>query len=118
MRVPEDNHPAWGKPQSAREYGKVHPRWIEQLIANLPEGVPLNPERSAGERPWPATFGDYDEEKGAIHMADEGPGFCHQCGGCRFYLTLNADWGVCSLPGGQYDRQAVFEHWTCKGFRL
>lgn len=118
-KVPEDNRPAWGSPQSAREYALVHPRWIEQLQANPPEGVPVEIESVRG-LPWPATFGDYDESAGATHRpeSDQGDGYCLQCGGCRFYLTLDGDWGGCSLAGGQYDRQLVFEHWSCNGFRF
>ena len=44
-----------------------------------------------------------------------------QCGGCRYYVqlrgTLGMDWGACTNAESEYDRQCVFEHWTCLSFR-
>ena len=99
----------------------IHLRWIERLLNNPPEGVPLE-ERAWIERPrfWPATFGNMVEGK-PVHLLSEGEGYCFQCLHCRYYITLEsmlgADWGACTLPGGQYDGQTVFEHWTCASWK-
>jgi hypothetical protein len=36
-----------------------------------------------------------------------------QCGGCRFFAKLDADWGRCTNPRSPHDREIVFEHFTC-----
>lgn len=95
----------------------LHDRWATALTENLPIGVPAEVTRTAvGERPWPATFGDMIDGK-PVHRADQGQGYCFQCLHCRYYLPLDgrlgADWGACSSAASQYDRQVVFEHWTC-----
>jgi hypothetical protein len=55
-----------------------------------------------------------------VHRADEGAGYCFQCLHCRYYDPLDSplgmDWGACVNPASQYDRQVVFEHWTCTKF--
>jgi hypothetical protein len=74
---------------------------------------------------WPATFGDFDtgdpDTGSPIHRADEGVGYCFQCGGCQYYIPLEGDlgmdWGACSNRRSEYDGRVVFEHWTCRDFR-
>ena len=88
----------------------IHQRWIGQLRANLPVGVPLA-DRGG---PWPLTFcSEYEE-------VAEDEDDCTQCMFCRYYAQLEGphgyDWGACLKEGGQYDRQLVFEHWTCRDF--
>ncbi|MDE3073974.1 MAG: hypothetical protein KGJ86_00975 [Chloroflexota bacterium] len=88
----------------------IDQRWIEQLRANLPIGVPLA-DRGG---PWPQTFrSEYQE-------VAENEDDCTQCMFCRYYAQLEGplgyDWGGCLKEGGQYDRQLVFEHWTCCDF--
>jgi hypothetical protein len=94
----------------------IHTRWIEQLRADLPEGVPT---RGDPEQMWPATFGDMVDGK-PEHRLGDGEGYCFQCLHCRNYVPLEfplgMDWGACVKEGGQYERQAVFEHWTCKDY--
>lgn len=79
----------------------VHDRWQSQLRENLPVGVPV----SEKDPSWPETFAEHE---------------CRQCLLCRYYCDLEGplgmDWGACLKAGGQYDRQVVFEHWTCRDF--
>lgn len=104
---------------SRRQYNEIHRRWISQLEQKLPDGVPLDAELATKGHPWPETFGDYDKETGALHGGPDG--CCLQCLHCRFYVTLDGimgmDWGACTNKVSQYDRQLVFEHWTCKEYR-
>lgn len=92
---------------------EIHKRWIKQLQANPPSGVPA--EENWGGM-WPATFGDLVEGR-PVHRVDDGEGYCFQCLHCKFYKPLEgdlgADWGACFNKESQYDRQVVFEHWTC-----
>ena len=89
----------------------THERWIAQLQMNLPAGIPLR----QGTTDWPETFRSEYET-----VADDEPN-CTQCLFCRYYAQLEgplgADWGACLKRGGQYDRQLVFEHWTCGDFQ-
>lgn len=106
--------------QPTSEYRQIHRRWIARLSATLPAGVPAArwSERPPG-RPWPATFGDDDPDTGPTHDPDE-QGGCLQCGGCCYYVTLDAslgaDWGACTNARSEYDGRVVFEHWTCAAF--
>jgi hypothetical protein len=101
----------------------IHERWCKKLFETWPLEVPaesLTPDEKKskiGQRPWPVTFGIIKNGK-VQHRVDEGNGTCLQCGACKHCLAIenNDDWGVCSNPKSQYDRTAVFEHWTCKFF--
>lgn len=89
----------------------THGRWQSQLRNNLPIGVPVRED----DPTWPDTFRSPVDE-----IRDENLGECRQCLLCRYYCELEGplgmDWGACLKPGGQYDRQVVFEHWTCRDF--
>lgn len=78
----------------------THERWIRSLRKTWPEGVPAQ-----DLQPWP------DTQRG---------GGVKQCLHCAHYVelegALGSDWGACSNAASQYDRQVVFEHWTCKEF--
>ena len=37
----------------------------------------------------------------------------HQCGGCRYFAALNADWGFCLQEASPNDGRVVFEHGGC-----
>mgnify|MGYP001595365105 CR=1 FL=1 len=37
----------------------------------------------------------------------------HQCGGCRFMLALDLDYGLCANPDSPQDGRVVFEHGGC-----
>jgi hypothetical protein len=39
--------------------------------------------------------------------------FNDQCGGCRFFAALNADWGICCNEQSLNDGRMTFEHWGC-----
>ena len=41
-------------------------------------------------------------------------GGSYQCGGCRFFLGLDSDYGICSNPASRYDGRIVFEHVGCE----
>ena len=41
-------------------------------------------------------------------------GVDYQCGGCRFFLALDSDYGICSNAASPYDGRIVFEHIGCK----
>ena len=85
----------------------VHERWQAQLRDNLPIGVPVRED----DPTWPETFSE---------LPDQDLDQCRQCLFCRYYCELDGplgmDWGACLKPDGQYDRQVVFEHWTCRDF--
>ena len=95
----------------------LHERWLRKLSSNLPEGVPLSPHPNYLNDPWPVTFGRYEGE-GAIHHEDGSEAL--QCISCVYYTPLEGelgqDWGACTNPRSQYDRECVFEHWTCKHY--
>lgn len=38
----------------------------------------------------------------------------YQCGGCRFFLALDSDYGICANTDSPYDGRIVFEHIGCK----
>ena len=38
----------------------------------------------------------------------------YQCGGCRFFLALDSDYGLCASKDSPYDGKVVFEHVGCK----
>ena len=40
-------------------------------------------------------------------------GGAYQCGGCRFFAALDADWGLCCNPASQMDGKVTFEHGGC-----
>lgn len=37
----------------------------------------------------------------------------HQCGGCKFFAALDADWGICWNAESPQDGRLVFEHNGC-----
>jgi hypothetical protein len=122
MTTPHDRsdfwpEPPWGRRMRRRDRTGIHDRWIGRLRQKLPEGVPQDANTRES---WPATFGDKDADGRAMHKPHGGD-YTFQCGGCRFYICiegpLGADWGVCGNARSEYDRQAVFEHWTCKEFK-
>ena len=41
-------------------------------------------------------------------------GGAYQCGGCRFFLALGSDYGICSNKASRYDGRIVFEHVGCE----
>lgn len=98
---------AWNK----ESHRIIHDRWQSQLRANLPIGIPV----SERDPTWPETFASEIDQPGGDER-DE----CRQCLFCRYYCELEGplgmDWGACLKAGGQYDRQVVFEHWTCQNF--
>lgn len=38
----------------------------------------------------------------------------YQCGGCRFFLALDSDYGICGNAASRYDGRIVFEHIGCE----
>ncbi len=38
----------------------------------------------------------------------------HQCGGCRYFAALNADWGICWCEASPWDGHVMFEHVGCE----
>lgn len=131
------------------EFNAIHKRWCGKLMGELPEGLPaIEPMRRCRvcgvavqahgavscrskkpvepftvDDPWPATFGDLAEDGVTpIHRADEGRGYCFQCGNCCYYIPLESrlggDWGACSNAKSQYDGRVTYEHWSCKEFRF
>lgn len=38
----------------------------------------------------------------------------YQCGGCRFFLALDSDYGICANAASPHDGRIVFEHIGCK----
>mgnify|MGYP001612048497 FL=1 len=38
----------------------------------------------------------------------------YQCGGCRFFLALDGDYGICANAASRYDGRIVFEHIGCE----
>jgi hypothetical protein len=106
------------RPQTNYEFEMIHDRWIDTLIANPPAGIPEDEYSSAREGYWPETWADFEGGR-PIRWLPTGDQ-CTQCGFCRYYIEITSkmgsDWGVCSNPDSQYDRTAVFEHWTCKDF--
>lgn len=106
--------------QPVKQYRRIHERWIAQLKADLPDGVPLvDPlfrckrcgvavrahkriQEDSGkcgpitdtviDDPWPATFGDVGEDGKPVHRND-GAGHCFQCGFCCYFVTLDASLG-------------------------
>lgn len=49
----------------------------------------------------------------ATSPKDKGDWTEHQCGGCRFFGALDADWGVCLNGLSPRDGRLVFEHTGC-----
>lgn len=96
----------------------IHDRWIEQLKMDLPTDVPVR----VNDPTWPETIlaNLLDEEVIETEPWDEALHQVRQCLFCRYYCDLigdlGMDWGACLKAGGQYDRQVVFEHWTCRDF--
>lgn len=87
-------------------------------------GCPL-PETYEDKGVWPQTFAaeEFDDEGFVTKWRTDGreASYCTQCGFCQYYIPIEGDigrdWGVCTNARSQYDRQAVFEHGTCKYFR-
>lgn len=92
----------------------IHHNWIKDLSNNPPEGVPLTRTNYQGD-PYPITEGDRVDGE-VVH--NENGNYMFQCMDCVHYWNLEGrlggDWGACSNPESQYNRQVVFEHWTCK----
>ena len=115
---PDLSNPIW-QGDAPVEYGpqehdRIHARWIGQLRDDLPAGVPLDAEAS---EKWPSTWGIESSSDGTLQHTPVSEGTCLQCLFCRHYIPLETrlgmDWGACTNVLSQYDRQVVFEHWTC-----
>lgn len=76
------------------------------------------PDTYLDDTPWPATFGTIHPDGRVEHRVDEGDGVCLQCGGCSHFRPVDADFGWCRCPGGQYEGQLQFEHLSCVSFSL
>lgn len=101
---------------------ETHDRWIRKLSGKLPVGVPVSERVGSRGQVWPVTFGVVREGQ-AVHDLDEDDpegGMALQCLHCAHYIPLDGrmgmDWGACSNPDSEYDREVVFEHWTCSAY--
>lgn len=65
------------------------------------------------------SFGVLDARGYVKRFAEDGSDVrCVQCLYCRHYDKRDADWGWCRNRVSQYYHHLVFEHWTCRKFRL
>lgn len=55
---------------------------------------------------------DQEYKASPPEVAEEGGSY--QCGGCRFFLALDSDYGICANVASPYDGRITFEHIGCK----
>ena len=65
------------------------------------------------ERPFRLNVVWCDRCSRAIHVKNEDHFHPEQCGGCKLFRRLDANWGFCSSHESVYGGRRMFEHDTC-----
>lgn len=112
--------------QVSREYEKRYNiRWLDSIFGDgkyregYLAGMTVSEGGWYGDRPWltkalalRAEHRWYERDRAQAPKDDE-DWVPHQCGGCKFFGALNADWGICWNETSPLDGHVVFEHVGC-----
>ena len=96
----------------------VHGNYLGKV--ELFDGVFIHPGGWAPEGPWmnvsdiTTALTRWVKASYANAIGEDEHHIVYQCGGCRFMLALDGDYGICANAASPQDGRIIFEHGGCK----